>query len=234
MFADAVATLAASIFPIFYAYEHADGPIVSVSGTGFFVDDSGLFITGDHSMNCAPAGAEYYYCGNLPDELIQPPLEIERVASDPGRDLFLGRVRRDHLQAVELSSEAVRPGDSVCLSGYPMAEVSVNAEGGFVANVRRYWQPTFVLDGTQAVVGHRVFDGYLVGRPCFSGMSGGPVFDGEGKVRGMAAATVTRTEPVLDGEPIVVRNGIVLDREHIRAFLEQHRPTSGTVDQGPR
>src|SRR3954463_3761655 len=234
MFADAVAKLAASIFPIFYAYEHTDGPIISVSGTGFFVDDNGLFVTGDHVMNCAPADAGDSYCGTLPDELIQPPLEIERVASDPGRDLFLGRVRRDHMRAGELSSEPVRPGDSVCLSGYPMAEVSVNAEGGFVANVRRYWQPTFVLDETQAVVGHRVYDGYLVGHPCFSGMSGGPVFDVEGKVRGMAAATVTRPDPVLDGEPIVVRNGIVLDREHIRAFIEQHRPTSGTVDQGPR
>ncbi|MGY1632601.1 serine protease [Geodermatophilus sp. SYSU D01186] len=230
MFADAVATLTASIFPIFYAYENDDGPIISVSGTGFFVDDQGLFVTGDHIMTCAPAGAEYYYFGNLPDEVIQPPLEIERVASDPGRDLFLGRVRRNHLRAVEFSGEAVRPGDSVCLSGYPMAEVSVGAEGGFVADVRRYWQPTFVVDATQAVVGHRVYDGYIVGHPCFSGMSGGPVFDVEGKVRGMAAATVTRTEPGLEGDPTVVKNGIVLDREHIRAFIEQNRPTAGTVD----
>jgi S1-C subfamily serine protease len=234
MFADAVATLAASIFPVFYAYEKDDELVISVSGTGFFVDDNGLFVTGDHIMNCAPADAEYYYFGNLPDEMLQPPLEIERVASDPGRDLFLGRVRRDNLRAVELSSEPVRPGDSVCLSGYPMAEVSVNAEGGFVANVRRYWQPTFVLDETQAVVGHRVYDGYLVGHPCFSGMSGGPVFDVEGKVRGMAAATVTRTEPVLDGEPIVVRNGIVLDREHIQAFLEQTGPLRAPSVEDPK
>src|SRR5215212_7644361 len=119
MFADAVAKLAASIFPILYAYERADGPVIGVSGTGFFVDDSGLFVTVDHSMNCAPADSGYYYYGNLPDELIQPALEIERVASDPGRDLYLGRVERDHLQAVDLSGEAVRPVDSVCLSGYP-------------------------------------------------------------------------------------------------------------------
>jgi len=230
MFADAVATLAASIFPVFYAYEKDDELVISVSGTGFFVDDNGLFVTGDHIMNCAPADAEYYYFGNLPDEMLQPPLEIERVASDPGRDLFLGRVRRDHLRAVELSSEAVRPGDSVCLSGYPMAEVSVNAEGGFVANARRYWQPTFVVDATQAVVGDRVYDGYLVGHPCFSGMSGGPVFDVEGKVRGMAAATVNRPEPELNGDSTVVKNGIVLDREHIRAFIEHNRPASGAVD----
>ena len=229
MFADAVAKLIASIFPIFFAYEHEDGPTIGVSGTGFFVDDSGLFVTVDHSMNCAPAGSTYYYYGNLPDRLSRPAVAIERVASDPGRDLYLGRVGRDYLRAVELSGEAVRPGDSVCLSGYPMAELSVNAEGGFVANVRRYWQPTFVIDATQAVVDGRLYDGYIVGHPRFSGMSGGPVFDVAGKVRGMAVATLTRTEPELTGDPTVVRNGIVLDVEHIRAFVEQHRTASASI-----
>jgi S1-C subfamily serine protease len=229
MFADAVAKLTASIFPIFFAYEHDDGPVVTVSGTGFFVDDSGLFVTVDHSMKCAPAGATYYYYGNLPDRLIHPAVEIEPVASDPGRDLFLGRVRQGDPRGVELSGEAVRPGDSVCLSGYPMAEVSRNAEGGLVANVRRYWQPTFVIDKTQAVVDGRVYDGYLVGHPCFSGMSGAPVFDVDGKVRGMAVATLTRTEPELNGDLTVVKNGIVLDVEHIHAFVEQHRPSRAAV-----
>jgi hypothetical protein len=123
----------------------------------------------------------------------------------------------------------VRPGESVCLSGYPMAEVSINADRGVVAKVRRYWQPTFVIDVTQAVVDGRVYDGYLVGHPCFSGMSGGPVFDVEGKVRGMAVATVTRSEPELTGELMIVKNGIVLDVEHIRAFVERQR-TRGVHD----
>jgi S1-C subfamily serine protease len=229
MFADAVAKLTASIFPIFYAYEQENGPTMAVSGTGFFVDDSGLFVTVDHIMNCAPAGSTYYYYGKLPDQLSQPAVEIEWIASDPGRDLYLGRVGRDDLRAVELSGDAVRPGDAVCLSGYPLAELSIKAEGGVVANVRRYWQPTFVVDATQAVVDDRVYDGYLVGHPCFSGMSGGPVFDVEGKVRGMAVASLTRTEPELKGDPTVVRNGIVLDVEHIRAFVEQHRPASASI-----
>jgi hypothetical protein len=51
----------------------------------------------------------------------------------------------------------------------------------------------------------------------------------EGKVRGMAVATVTRTEPELEGEPTVVKNGIVLDVGHIRAFVEQHRPIPASV-----
>ena len=234
MFADAVAKLTASIFPIFFAYEHEAGPTIGVSGTGFFVDDSGLFVTVDHIMNCAPAGSAYYYYGNLPDQLIQPAVEIEWVASDPGRDLYLGRVGRGSLRAVELSGETVRPGDAVCLAGYPMAEVSIKAEGGVVANVRRYWQPTFVLDATQAVVDGRVYDGYLVGHPCFSGMSGGPVFDVAGKVRGMAVATLTRTEPELKGDPTVMRNGIVLDVEHIRAFIEKHQPAFAAGGQSQR
>lgn len=230
MFADAVAKLSASIFPIFFAFEQDGSPALSVSGTGFFVDDSGLFVTADHIMTCAPAGSTYFYYGNLPDQLSQPAVEIERVASDPGRDLYLGRVEpRDYMRAVELSGEMVRPGESVCLSGYPMAEVSINADRGVVAKVRRYWQPTFVLDVTQAVVDSRVYDGYLVGHPCFSGMSGGPVFDAKGKVRGMAAATFTRSEPDLTGELTIVKNGIVLDVEHIRAFVDLQREASAVT-----
>jgi S1-C subfamily serine protease len=239
MFADAVAKLAASIFPILYTSEHDGRPIIGVSGTGFFVGDSGLFLTVDHIMNCAPAGSTYFYYGNLPDELIQPPLEVQWVASDPARDLYLGKVEPTHQRAVELADAALRPGDSVCLSGYPMAALTANPDGAFVANVRRYWRPTFVIDTTEAVVGERSYEGYVVSDPCMSGMSGGPVFDQDGKVRGMAVATLTRSEPDLQGEPIVVRNGIVLDAEYLRTFIEQHHLRSSgtarqrTLDGGP-
>src|SRR5215216_7985130 len=121
MFADAVSKLTASIFPIFFTCGEGHDVAIEVCGTGFFVDDSGHFVTADHIMNCAPAGSTYYYYGKVPDQLSQSPVEIERVASDPTRDLYLGRVGRDYLRAVELSGEAVRPGDSVCFSGYPMA-----------------------------------------------------------------------------------------------------------------
>lgn len=236
MFADAVSKLTASIFPIFFAYGEGDDVTIGVSGTGFFVDDSGHFVTVDHIMSCAPAGSTYYYYGQVPDQLSQPAVEIERVASDPVRDLFLGRVRRDYLKAVELSIEPVRPGDYVCLSGYPMAVISISAEGRFVANIRRYWQPTFVVDATHAVIEGRNYDGYIVDRPCFSGMSGGPVFDVEGRVRGMGAGTLTRTISELEGNPTVVRNGIVIDVEHVRAFIEKHLPdfaAAGQVHSSP-
>jgi len=235
MFADAVSKLSASIFPIFFAYGQDDDVTMGVSGTGFFVNDSGLFVTVDHIMNCAPPGSTYYYYGTVPDQLSQPAVEIEHIASDPAHDLYPGRVGPAGPQAVEFSHETVRPGDYVCLSGYPMAVLSINTNGEFVSNVRRYWQPTFVIDATQAVVSGRSFTGYIVDHPCFSGMSGGPVFDVEGKVRGMAVASLTRTIPELEGDPTIVRNGIVLDVQHIRAFIEKYQPAfaAGGNHSGP-
>jgi S1-C subfamily serine protease len=105
-----------------------------------------------------------------------------------------------------------------------MAVLGISPHRGLVGNVRRYWQPTFVIDGTETVIDGRTYDGYIVQHACFPGMSGGPVFDIEGKVRGMAAATLTRTIPALPGEtPITVSNAIVIDVEHIHGFLETAR-----------
>jgi S1-C subfamily serine protease len=222
MFADAVAKITDSIFPIFYSYDCDGVPVMGVSGSGFFVDESGCFLTVDHIMSCAPPASTYYYYGQVPDSLSEP-AQIECIARDPARDVFLGRGQGEDISPVALSTEAPRPGDAVCLSGYPMAVLSVNDRGGFVGNVRRYWQPASVIDATQAIIEGRTYDGYIVDHPCFSGMSGGPVFDVAGKVRGMAVATLTRTIPENDGEPYVVRNGIVVDGRQLRAFLDEHR-----------
>jgi hypothetical protein len=89
-----------------------------------------------------------------------------------------------------------------------------------VGSVRRYWQPTFAIDTTQVVIGNRTYDGYLVQHTCLVGMSGGPAFDMQGKVRGMAAATVSRSVPDPSGSLTVIPNGVVIDLEHIHGFLE--------------
>jgi S1-C subfamily serine protease len=232
MYADAVARIAESIFPIFYVAPQS--ALVGVCGTGFFVDDGGVFLTSEHVMASRPPGSTLYYYGRTPDEVCEA-VEFEHLASDPARDLYLGRVAHDHPPAVDVSSEPVRPGDAVCLSGYPMAVLDISPEHGLVGNVRRYWQPTFVIDATETVIDGRTYDGYIVQHACFSGMSGGPVFDTAGTVRGMAAATLTRTIPAVPGEaPTVVANGVVIDVEHIRDFLEASRSAPGGAVHGPR
>jgi S1-C subfamily serine protease len=232
MYADAVAKIAESIFPIYYVAPQ--NALVGVCGTGFFIDDGGVFLTSEHVMASRPPGSTLYYYGRTPDEVCEP-AEFEHLASDPARDLYLGRVPRDYLQPVDVSDEPVRPGDSVCLSGYPMAVLDISPQDGLVGNVRRYWQPTFVIDATETVIDGRTYDGYILQHACFAGMSGGPVFDTAGMVRGMAAATLTRTIPAVPGEaPTVVANGIVIDVEHIRAFLEASRSAPGAALHGPR
>jgi S1-C subfamily serine protease len=61
-------------------------------------------------------------------------------------------------------------------------------------------------------------------------MSGGPVFDVEGKVRGMAAATVSRTVPDPSGSLTVVPNGVVIDLEHIQRILHAAITTAATSE----
>jgi putative serine protease PepD len=220
VYADAVAKITESIFPIFSIRSDGERSDVGVRGTGFFLDDSGHFLTADHVIAGAPTGSTLYYYGKVPDEVCNPAVEIEHVASDPAHDLYLGRVCRDTVAPVELSDEPVRPGSSVCLAGYPMPVLSITSEGGVVGSIRRYWQPTFAIDTTQVVIGERIYDGYIVQHACLVGMSGGPVFDMEGKVRGMAAATISRTVPDPSGSLTVLPNGVVIDLEHIRRFLE--------------
>src|SRR3954465_3232893 len=108
MYADAVARLVESIFPIFYVDPQSE--LVGVCGTGFFVDDRGLFLTSDHVMASPPPGSTAYYYGKTPDEVCAPPVGFEHMASAPRRDLSLGRVARDYLQPADVSDEPVRPG----------------------------------------------------------------------------------------------------------------------------
>jgi len=220
MYADAVARITESIFPIFFIQSDGEHCDVGVRGTGFFLDDTGLFLTAHHVIAGAPAGSTLYYYGKVPDEVCDPAVEIEHVASDPTHDLYLGRVSRDALPPVEFSDVPVRPGTSVCLAGYPMPVLSISSNGGVVGSVRRYWQPTFAIDATQVVIGDRIYDGFIVQHSCLVGMSGGPVFDIDGKIRGMAAATVSRTVPDPSGSLAVLSNGVVIDLERIQGFLE--------------
>ena len=231
MYADAVAQITQSIFPIFVLPPDETVIQMGIAGTGFFIGSSGLFLTADHVMTSAPAGSVHYYYGRVPDEVFQPAVEIEHVASDPAHDLYLGRIPGVTYTAALLSPETVRPGDSVCLSGYPMAVLASNQRGGVIGNIRRYWQPSFAIDAAQALINNRLYDGYIVQHTCLRGMSGGPVFDMQGRVRGMAVATLSRSIPAesVGGLPTIVSNGIVIDVEHLRRFIDAATQASSGV-----
>jgi len=207
-----------SIFPIFFQSQNGLAISLGVSGTGFFIAD-GLFITANHVITDVPPHSKMLYCGNVPHRITQP-IEIKEVCRDPIRDIFIGRVEKDYLPTVDLAHSVPRIGRSVCLCGYPMAQLSRNTDGSINANnTRKYWQPTFIIDYFDSNHDGKQYKGFMTQHTSLRGMSGGPVFDNHGTVYGLDVASMTRPIPAQNGPSMIVSNGIVVGIEQIKSVL---------------
>ena len=221
MYQDAIEHVKNSIFPVFFKVQQGPQPRIGVSGTAFFVDDEGLFVTASHVAEGIPQGATLFYAGNVPYTPINQPIDIEEVFSDTEKDIFIGRVDSDYLPGLSFSDEAVRPGKSLCLSGYPLSRLSQDPDGTInVSNVRTYWQPTFAIDGIEANINNKAYKGFMTQHTSLRGMSGGPVFDDEGIVFGMDVATLTRKIPNPDNTETVVPNGVAIEVSVIEEVID--------------
>jgi len=220
MYQDAIAQIRGSIFPVFFQVRRKNKVQIGVSGTGFFINDVGNFITANHVISGTPQGAKLLYVGNVPQNPLSQLIELEEVWSDATRDVFVGRVSEGQLPSVRLGTDVARAGQSVCLCGYPLARLAQNRDGSInVQNVRQYWQPTSVIDGIQANVNQRHYEGFMTQHTSLRGMSGGPVFGPDGLVVGMDVATLTRRIPEPGGRDTLVPNGIVAGINVIRQLL---------------
>lgn len=221
MYQSAFEKIRKSIFPIFH--QSVQGPLthVGVSGTGFFIDDQGHFITAHHVISDIPPNSSLLYLGNVPDH-VMPPVKIVEIYSDPARDIFLGKVESGGLAPVQLSFEKPKIGKQVCLCGYPLAQLFNDPNGSInVSNVRQYWQPTFIIDGITANNNGRIYQGFMTQDTSLNGMSGGPVFDPEGIVFGIDVAMLTREIPQKDRPSIMVHNGIVIENVTVKDVYEK-------------
>lgn len=221
MYQDAIESVRHSIFPIFFQVQHKGVVRLGVTGTGFFITGEGHFLTACHVITDTPNGSRILYVGNVPYNPLNAPVEVEEVARDEQKDLFVGRVPAGGLPALSFLDEVIRPGKSVSLSGYPLARISQDTNGLInVSNVRPYWQPTFILDGLTANVNNREYRGYMTQHTSLRGMSGGPVFDMTGGIVGMDVATLTRKIPEQDGRETIIPNGVVVSVERIRELVD--------------
>ncbi len=231
MFVHAIKTIQKSMFPIFRVEQvNPTQQQVSVVGTGFFISANGNFVSVAHVFDNKNTTTKYFYFGRLPDNLENPPIEIEEIVRDDSNDIFIGRVKKKTPNFLILSKKIPDIGRTVCISGYPLAQLTSNAQGGLeLGGVRRYFQPSFILDYAKAQSDNgkgviRTHDGFLVRDFGLFGMSGGPVFDTSGTVLGIqGSVTSPRVSTGGNGRSISVENALTIKSALVLNFVKDRR-----------
>lgn len=226
MFVKAIKIAQESMFPIFRWETSGQQANVAVVGTGFFINRKGYFISVAHIFDSGNKNTEFLYFGKLPEHLQQPRLEIKEIVKDDEYDIFVGKIDIDTPKYFYLGKKIPDIGKSVCVSGYPLAILFSDRGTLQLGGVRRYFQPSFVLDkilvnskGDNGKI--RIHDGFLVRDVGLFGMSGGPVFDVNGIVVGMqGSVTQPRISKSSSGRTISVENAVVIRSGRIRDFLK--------------
>lgn len=231
MFVKSIKTAQKAMFPIFrWEQLSPQQANIGVVGTGFFINSQGYFVSVAHVFDTANDKTKFLYCGRLPENLHKPRLEITEACRNDELDIYVGRVDLKTPNYFYLSNTIIDIGKSVCVSGYPLAQISANSQGGLeLGGVRRYFQPTFVLDKGIANSDNgqgkiRKHDGFLVRDVGLFGMSGGPVFDPQGVVMGMqGSVTQPRVSKNSSGRTISVENALVIRSNLILDVLREHK-----------
>ena len=225
MFAEAVVKIKKSIFPIFRFVQVSPSQAnIKLEGAGFFISSKGYFVSAAHLFRNSTPQTSFRYLGRLPEE-VKPRLLIQEIAKDEEQDVFIGKIDlTEDVDFLYLAKENPPTGRSVCLSGYPLAEIKPNEKGGLnLGGVRRYFQPTFVLDEmNMGLEGGKTRKIFLTRDFGLFGMSGGPVFDG--KVFGIqSAVTKPRESKGAGGRSIIVENAIVTRNDFLLDLIKKNK-----------
>jgi S1-C subfamily serine protease len=227
MFADAIEQVQRSIFPVFWKRQVGNTTQLGISGTGFFINDDGLFATACHVIDDIHSDATIFTIGNVPYQANQQEI-IEEVARNEQADVFIGRVSANRQNPLQLADSRARVGRTVCISGYPLAVMRATPQGIDVRNVRQYHQQSMVLDywstrisySGQRVQTTRQYECFWITNTSLPGMSGGPAFGSDGVVCGMDVATGTRKIPASGNRPeITVACGVAVHIEYVSQLL---------------
>lgn len=176
------------------------------SGTGFYINKEGDFITNRHVVSGCQSIAVRTPQGDRPAEL---------VASDEKRDLAILRTTTapNAVAPLRWNIEDLRLGDTLYMYGFP-------GEAGAGGH------PTFVSTSLSAIHGPGGQPEWLqLQAATQQGNSGGPVLDGSGNVIAVifGRAEIYETSRN-DGTPpkLIGKSGVAITLAELRNFLTQH------------
>jgi len=218
MFVKAIKIAKSAMFPIFHWEQVSSSQArVTVVGAGFFINSAGYFVSVTHIFDNPNIDTKFLYMGRLPDEVQNPSLELKEITRNDEYDIFVGNIKIKSPKYFYLEKKVPDIGKSVCISGYPLAQITNNTQGGLeLGGVRRYFQPSFVLDRAIVDIDNgagciRKHDGFLVRDFGLFGMSGGPVLNTKGLVVGIqGSVTPPRKSSGPGGRSISVENAVVI------------------------
>lgn len=231
MFVKAIKTAQSAMFPVF-RHQQIDQQqfMLYAIGSGFFVNTEGFFVTVSHIFDNPAPSTTFFYWGLLPEAVHNPPLVIKEIDREDNLDIFLGKIEFNTTNYFSIKENLPSIGRSVCLSGYPLAQIIRDSQGVFqLDGVRRYFQPSFVLDYGCMLVDNgqgkvRMHEGFLARDLGLFGMSGGPIFDIDGFLVGMQGSiTPQRISEGAGGRRIPVENAMIIKTEYVVNILEKNR-----------
>jgi S1-C subfamily serine protease len=229
MMVTAVREITKAMFPVFRFMSDGRQMQLGVAGTGYFINDNGMFVTAAHIFDETTPQTQFVYLGLLPEHLHNPMMGVREIARDNKHDIYVGSLDLKNTGFLKFASTSGEIGQTVCIAGYPLPIITINKQGGFeVAGVRRYFQPSFILDNTTAQADNgkgviRTHEGFLIRDFGLYGMSGGPVTDVRGNVVGMQASVTDPRESTNGTRTITVQNALAISGNKIREFLSANR-----------
>ncbi|MEK7509992.1 MAG: serine protease [Patescibacteria group bacterium] len=195
----------------------------------FFINANGYFVSVAHAFDNADQNTKFLFWGRLPEQLQDPKVQIQEIVKNDDHDIFIGKIAVKSPTYFHLSKNIPGEGRSVCISGYPLAQLSLNSQGILeLGGVRRYFQPSFVLDRVTMNSDNgagkiRKHDGFLLRDVGLFGMSGGPVFDKSGVVLGIQGSVTKPRESKNAGRTISVENALAIRTGVIIDLLKEKR-----------
>ena len=186
-------------------------PKLRATGTGFYVARDGSLITNDHVIAA---------CGEMRISDGGSGIPVTVIALDPDRDLALLKAPKPVETAAVFRSEKSRLGENVVVVGFPLS--------GLLSS-----DPIVTAGIVSALAGMRDNRRELqISAPVQPGNSGGPLFDGRGRIAGVVVATLD-TVQLARAIGVVPENiNFAIKAEETRQFLAAHGVTVATADGG--